>query len=58
MISSGASKEPGTAARVAEENKRHDYACGGTRGCKFVPFAVDTFGRLEHSDTGLPRDWG
>jgi hypothetical protein len=56
-LRSRASKEPGAAARVAEENKRRDHASGGTRGYNFVPFAVETYGRLGHSAISLLRDW-
>ena len=41
-----ASRTPGAAARVAEDNKRRSHAAGGTRGYRFVPFAIETYGRL------------
>ena len=41
-----ASTTLGAAVRVAEENKRRSHAVGGTRGCRFVPFAIETYGRL------------
>ena len=40
-----ASRTPG-AARVAEQNKGRSHAAGGTRGYRFVPFAIQTYGRL------------
>jgi hypothetical protein len=39
-LRSRASKEPGAAARVVEENKRRDHASGGTRGYNFVPLLL------------------
>jgi hypothetical protein len=52
-----ASKTPGAAARVAEENKRRSHAAGGTRGYRFVPFAMETYGRLGTAAVEVLREW-
>ena len=51
------SRTPGAAARVAEENKRRHHAAGGTRGYRFVPFAVETYGRLGNAAVEVLADW-
>ena len=48
-----ASRTPGAAARVAEENKWRSHAAGGTRGYRFVPFAIAKYGRLGHAAVAL-----
>ena len=52
-----ASRTPGAAARVAEENKRRSHAAGGTRGYRFVPFAIETYGRLGRAAVEVLGEW-
>ena len=51
------SRSPGAAARVAEENKRRSHAAEGTRGYRFVPFAIETYGRLGRAAVELLGEW-
>ena len=44
-----ASRTPGAVACGAEENKRRSQAAGGTKGYRFVSFAIETYGRLGHA---------
>jgi hypothetical protein len=53
---SRASKEPGAAARVAEENKRRVHGAN-TSGHTFVPFAIESYGRLGRAAVQLLNDW-
>ena len=45
------------AARVAEENKRRSHAAGGTKGYRFVPFAIETYGRLGRAAVAVLGEW-
>jgi hypothetical protein len=53
---SRASREPGVAARVAAANKIRVHGAGAT-GHTFVPFAVESYGRLGLDALRLLRDW-
>ena len=52
-----ASRTPGAVARVAEQNQRRSHAAGGTRGYRFVPFAIETYGRLGRAAVELLGEW-
>lgn len=52
-----ASKEVGAAAKEAEEAKRRDHAKEGTKGFTFVPFAIETYGRLGREAENLLKQW-
>ena len=52
-----ASRTPGAAAPVAEENKRRIHAAGGTRGYRVVPFAIEAYGRLGRAAVELLGEW-
>ena len=52
-----ASRTPGAAAQVAERNKRRLHAHGGTRGFKFVPFAMETYARLGNAAVKVLNAW-
>ena len=45
------------AARVAEESKRRSHAAGGTRGYRFVPFTIETYGRLGRAAVEVLGEW-
>ena len=51
-----ASNEPG-AARVAAERKWSECSETGARGHRFVPFAMETYGRLGKAAGELLREW-
>jgi hypothetical protein len=53
---SRANREPGVAARVAAANKCCVHAAGAS-GHTFVPFAVESYGRLGLDALRLLRDW-
>jgi hypothetical protein len=53
---SRASREPGVPARVAAGNKCRVHGAGAT-GHTFVPFAVESYGRLGLDALRLLRDW-
>ena len=42
---------------MAEENKRRSHAAGGTRGYRFVPFAIETYGRLCRAAVEVLGEW-
>ena len=52
-----ASRTPGAAARVVEENKQRSHAAGGTRGYRFVPLAIETYGRLGCAAVEVLGEW-
>ena len=52
-----ASRTAGAAARLAEENKGQSHAAGGTRGYRFVPFAIETFGLLGRAAVEVLGEW-
>ena len=43
---------------MAEENKRRSHAAGGTRGYRFVPFAIETYGCLGRAAMEVLGEWG
>ena len=45
----GASTKPGHAAHRAEQGKRAKYRRAGFQGYQFMPFGVETYGRLGRS---------
>lgn len=51
-----ASKRIGAAATAREQAKRRDHARDGTPGYTFVPFSVETYGRLGPEADKLLRD--
>jgi hypothetical protein len=51
-----ASREPGSAAKVAEASKRSIHGVGAV-GHTFVPFAIESYGRLGLEALKLLRDW-
>jgi hypothetical protein len=53
---SQASREPGVAAQVAAANQIRVHGAGAT-GHTFVPFAVESCGRLGLDALRLLRDW-
>jgi hypothetical protein len=53
---SRASREPGAAAKVAEAKKRSTHGVGAV-GHTFVPFALESYGRLGLDALKLLRDW-
>ena len=53
---SRASREPGITAREAEKKKRRDHGVGAV-GHTFVPFAIETYGRLGVEAVKLLKDW-
>ena len=53
---SRASREPGITAREAEKKKRHDHGVGAV-GHTFVPFTIETYGRLGVEAVKLLKDW-
>ena len=42
---------------MAEENKRRSHAAGDTRGYRFVPFAIETYGRLGRAAVEVLGEW-
>ena len=50
-----AAKKPGSANRIAEGRKRRDH--GGGTGHRFVPFAIETYGRLGDAAIDLLKNW-
>jgi hypothetical protein len=52
-----ASRTPGAAERVAEDNKRRHHAAGGSRGYRFAPCAIEIYGRLGHAAVGVLSEW-
>jgi hypothetical protein len=52
-----ASKVPGAAAKAAEDSKHRSHARDGTSGYRFVPFAVESYGRLGSEAIELLNDW-
>ena len=44
-------------ARLAEENKRRSHATRGTQGYRFVPFVMETYGRLGHAAGAVLGGW-
>ena len=52
-----ACRTPGVAARVAEESKRRSHAAGGTRGCRFVPSAIETYWRSGRVAVEVLGEW-
>jgi hypothetical protein len=53
---SRASREPGAAAKVAEAKKRSTHGVGAV-GHTFVPFAIESYGRLGLDAMQLLKDW-
>jgi hypothetical protein len=53
---SRASREPGAAAKVAEAKKRSTHGVGAV-GHTFVPFAIESYGRLGLDALRLLKDW-
>ena len=53
---SRASREPGITAREAEKKNRRDHGVGEV-GHTFVPFAIETYGRLGVEAVKLLKDW-
>jgi hypothetical protein len=53
---SRASREPGAAAKMAEASKRSIHGVG-TVGHTFVPFAMESYGRLGLDALQLLKDW-
>jgi hypothetical protein len=51
-----ASREPGSAAKVAEDGKRSKHGVGAV-GHTFVPFAIESYGRLGLEALKLLNDW-
>jgi hypothetical protein len=51
-----ASREPGSAAKVAEASKRSNHGAGAV-GHTFVPFAIESYGRLGLDAFKLLQDW-
>ena len=51
-----ASREPGSAAKVAEASKRSTHGAGAV-GHTFVPFAIESYGRLGLEAFKLLHDW-
>ena len=52
-----ASRTPGAVARVAEQNQRRSHAAGGTKGYRFVPFAIETSGRSGRAAVEVLGEW-
>jgi len=50
-------KEPGVAAKEAARIKKNKHASGDTQGHTFVPFAVESYGRLGLDAVQLLKDW-
>lgn len=50
-----AAKHPGSANRKAEDRKRRDH--GGGAGHRFVPFAIETYGRMGDAAMDLLKSW-
>ena len=42
---------------MAEESKRRSHAARGSRGYRFVPFAIETYGRLGRAAVELLGEW-
>jgi len=51
-----ASKQAGAAAAARDKRKRKDHANDGTPGYTFVPFSVETYGRLGVEADKLLKD--
>jgi hypothetical protein len=52
-----ASKVFGAAAKAAEDSKHGSHARDGTSGYRFVPLAVESYGRLGSEAVELLNDW-
>ena len=55
-MQSRASREPVMTASEAEKKKRHDHGVGAV-GHTFVPFAIETYGRLGVEAVKVLKDW-
>ena len=49
--------QEGTAAAARDKRKRRDHAHDGTPGYTFVPFSIESYGRLGVEADKLLKDW-